>query len=183
MSSRNNRPAKRRRLDAAAILEVLGRHQVECIVIGGAAAYLQGSPFATDDVDITPKTDLDNYARLSAALDELDAKVRAHGTDPLPFNHDARSLLDVAIWNLTTMYGDLDITTTPAGTTGFDDLKRDALTVTLGGVDVHVASLADIVRSKSAAGRDKDFRTLPLLRELLAEQTLADAESRRRKKS
>ncbi len=174
-------PAKKRiRFDATAILEVLGRHRVECIVIGGAAAYLQGSPFPTDDVDITPRLDRDNYARLCAALTELDAKVRAEKTDPLPFRHDTASLMGVSVWNLTTKFGNLDITTMPAGTTGFDDLRRDALTITLGGAEIAVASLADVVRSKGAAGRDKDQRALPVLRELLAEQTQADAEARRR---
>jgi hypothetical protein len=40
----------------------------------------------------------------------------------------------------------------------------------LRGARVQVASLADIVRSKEAAGRDKDRRALPVLRELLAMQ-------------
>lgn len=176
-------PAERRRFEPEAILEVLVRHRVECIVIGGVAATLQGSPFPTVDVDITPRSDLDNYQRLSAALTELEAEVRAAKTDPLPFAHDARSLLDGRIWNLSTKFGDLDITATPSGTAGYDDLRRDALTIELrDDLTVRVASLADIVRSKGAAGRDKDLRVLPLLRELLAEQTQVEADARRRKR-
>ncbi|MGH7687431.1 MAG: hypothetical protein ACREN2_11535 [Candidatus Dormibacteria bacterium] len=37
----------------------------------------------------------------------------------------------------------------------------------LGGVTVRVAALEDIVRSKEAAGRDKDAVVLPALRRLL----------------
>jgi hypothetical protein len=33
-----------------------------------------------------------------------------------------------------------------------------------------VASLADVIKSKEAAGRDKDQRVLPTLRKLLARQ-------------
>lgn len=153
-----------------AILEVLSRHRVECVVIGGSGAYLHGSPFITEDVDITPRMDLENYARLFTALDELDAHVRAQGVDPLPFGHDARSLMDVAIWNLNTKYGDLDITTKPSGTEGYSDLRRDAIAISVGGDTVTLASLADIIRSKGAANRPKDQRVLPLLRQLLAEQ-------------
>ena len=69
-----------------------------------------------------------------------------------------------------------------SGTTGYDDLRRDAVRMRVGSESIPVASLADIIRSKGAAGRDKDYRTLPLLRELLAERTQAEAESRRRKK-
>jgi hypothetical protein len=38
------------------------------------------------------------------------------------------------------------------------------------GIDVPVASLADVVRSKEAAGRARDRAALPALRELLARQ-------------
>lgn len=155
------------------LLRVLGEHQVNCIVIGGTAAYLQGSPLLTEDVDIVPSTDRDNLTRLSAALVDLDAKVRAAGTEPLPFDHGADSLAAGQMWNLTTRFGDLDLTFRPSGTQGYDDLRRDAITVVLSGVPVQLASLADIVRSKEAAGRDKDRRALPILRELVARQLLA----------
>lgn len=152
-------------------MEVLAKHEVQCIYIGGAAAVLQGSPLPTEDVDIVPSGDRENWARLSTALTELDAKVRAVELDePLPFCHDADSLAACRIWNLTTKYGDLDITQLPAGTQGYDDLKRDAVAMQVVGVHIRVASLADIVRSKEAAGRDKDRRALPVLRELLAMQ-------------
>ena len=152
-------------------LEVLIRHGVECVVIGGFAAFLQGSPIPTIDVDITPARERDNFARLSDALTELDAKIRAEGVDPLPFGHDADSLAANEVWNLTTKHGDLDISLTPTGTRGYEDLRRDAIEVELRGTRVLIASLADIVRSKAAAGRDKDRRVLPVLRELLARET------------
>ena len=153
------------------VMEVLAKYQVQCIYIGGAAAALQGSPLPTEDVDIVPAGDRENWARLSAALTDLDAKVRAVELDePLPFGHDADSLAASRIWNLTTKYGDLDITQMPAGTQGYDDLKRDAVDMQVLGVHIRVASLADIVRSKEAAGRDKDRRALPVLRELVAMQ-------------
>lgn len=156
--------------DGPAILAVLDRHEVAYILVGGFAAAAQGSPIPTTDVDIVPAGGRDNYARLSAALTELDARVRAEGVEPLPFRHDADSLAAAQMWNLTTKYGDLDITALPAGTQGYDDLRRDAVTISLRGVEVKLASLADIVRSKEAAGRDKDRRALPVLRELVARQ-------------
>lgn len=173
-------PAELPPFNPDAILEVLARHRVECVVIGGSAAYLHGSPFVTEDVDITPRVDLENYARLSSALDELDAHVRASGTPPLPFSHDGRSLMDVAIWKLNTKYGDLDITAKPSGTEGYPDLRRDSVSIRIGGDFVTIASLADIIRSKGSANRDKDRRVLPVLRELLAAQTKTRAEERRR---
>lgn len=156
-----------------AIVEVLVRHQVLFVVIGGTAAYLQGSPLPTEDIDVTPLSERDNLTRLSDALRELDAKVRNGDEDPLPFAHDATSLARSVFWNLTTKHGDLGISFLPSGTQGYADLKRDAVPVTLRGTPVLLASLADIVRSKEAAGRDKDRRALPVLRELVAEQLRA----------
>jgi hypothetical protein len=168
-------------IQGEAIIEVLLRHGVDFVLIGGFAAVLQGSPYPTNDVDITPNASSANFARLSAALTELDAKVRAENTEPLPFSHDADSLAAVAVWNLATKYGDLDITRTPSGTSGFADLRRDAVTIRVRALDVPVASMNDIVRSKDAAARNKDKLVLPVLRELAAEETKRRADARRRR--
>jgi hypothetical protein len=154
--------------DPAAMLDVLGRYGVRYVLIGGLAAAIHGSPYVTVDVDVTPAADTENLDRLSAALRELKAKVRAEG-ETVPFAHDGESLGRNAIWNLTTVFGDLDLALVPAGTSGFDDLTRDAVDLEVMGVVVRVASLADVVRSKAAAGRPKDAAQLPLLRRLLEE--------------
>lgn len=71
-------------------------------------------------------------------------------------------------WNVSTRFGDLGISFRPSGTQGFPDLTRDAAPIVIRGITVRLASLADVVRSKEAAGRDKDRRALPVLREILA---------------
>ena len=62
-----------RELDLAALLAVLRTHDVDFVLIGGIAAVAHGSPFPTEDVDITPLSTKDNLERLSGALTELDA--------------------------------------------------------------------------------------------------------------
>lgn len=157
--------------DPTPILEALVAREVQFVVIGGFAARLHGSPLPTEDVDITPALTPENLERLSQALRDLGARVR-HPDIPegLPFAHDATSLAGSVFWNLTTAHGDLDLSFTPAGTTGFGGLASGAARLRIGAVEVAVASLADIVRSKDAANRDKDRRALPVLRELLAQQ-------------
>ncbi|MGH3446983.1 MAG: hypothetical protein ACRDQA_26840 [Nocardioidaceae bacterium] len=158
-----------RELDLSGLLGVLDRHGVAYVLIGGIAAVTHGSPFPTEDLDITPAVAPDNLTRLSAALTDLDAKVRVEGVpDGLPFAHDAQSLEVVQAWNLTTAHGDLDISFVPSGTSGYSDLSQDAEPMDLVGVLVQVASLADVIRSKQAANRPKDQRVLPTLRDILA---------------
>ena len=159
--------------DPVAVVEVLTRHGVDHVVIGGRGAIGHGSPLATRDINIVPATAAGNLGRLSDALRELDARVRNGDEAPLPFAHDVTSLAGSTFWNLTTRFGDLDISFRPSGTQGYDDLRRDAVEVTLRGNPVLLASLQDIVRSKEAAGRDKDRRALPILRELVAQQLRA----------
>ena len=152
------------------ILRILNDHEVLYVVIGGMAAVIHGSDIPTTDIDVTPDQSLSNLQRLSAALREMNAKI---WTQPEPeglsFDHDGASLADAQILNLITDYGRLDVTRTPAGTQGYEDLKRDAVTVDVFGLAASVASLADVVRSKQAAGRPKDLQFLPTLRRLLDE--------------
>jgi len=87
----------------------------------------------------------------------------------LAFDHRPASLAANLMWSLVTHFGRLDIAFEPSGTTGYADVARDAERLTILGVQVDVASFADVIRSKEAAGRDKDRLVLPVLRRLLAE--------------
>jgi hypothetical protein len=157
------------RLEAGPLLAVLLKHEVRFVVIGGIAAVVHGSPFPTEDIDITPEAGVTNVARLSDALRELDARIRTSAVpEGRPFAHDAESLAAATVWNLQTKHGDLDLSFVPNGTTGYADLARDARDVAVYDLIVPVASLADVIRSKQAANRPKDQRVLPVLREILA---------------
>jgi hypothetical protein len=151
------------------VLEVLERHGVKYVVIGGLAAELRGSPYATRDVDITPSRERANLGRLADALRELDAKLRISGVEgPVEFPLDQHSFDWGTTLTFVTTHGFLDIALLPDGTRGYDDLRRGAsrerITDTL---EVNVASLADVIRSKEAAGREKDRAVLPILRQVL----------------
>lgn len=156
-----------REFDPEEILRVLEAHGVEYVLIGGLAATLYGSPHVTTDVDITPEGTRDNLERLAMALEDLDARVRAPGEpDGLPFDRSAEMLARVSLLNLTTRAGDLDLAFEPHGTGGYPDLVRTAVEIQVHGVSVRVAALSDVIRSKEAAGREKDRLTLPTLRRL-----------------
>jgi hypothetical protein len=151
-------------LDPQCIFEVLDRHEVAYLLIGGLAAVLHGSTAMTNDADVFPDPDRGNLTRLAAALDELDARIRSPDTPyGLPFSPHADLLAGVAVLNLTTRCGDLDVTLEPAGLEGFAAVRAAAVDFDLGGVHVAVAALGDIIRSKEAAGRPKDRATLPIL--------------------
>jgi hypothetical protein len=155
--------------DPNVMLATLERHGVDYVVIGGLAATVRGSPYVTFGLDITPRRARDNFARLAAALRELDARLRVPGLDEPPdFLLDERSFDQGTTWTFTTRAGPLDVALLPDGTRGFPDLSRSATREVVGDdLSVCVASLADVIRSKEAAGRDKDHQVLDGLRRVL----------------
>lgn len=158
-------------LDAEHIIEVLNRHLVDYVVIGGFAAVLHGSPRTTEDIDITPAADRANLARLAAALTELDAKLMPPGAaDPVDWPWTPEGFAAFTTVTTRTLAGDLDICLRPDAPGGrqlqFDDLASRAIVISLP-PDVPVASLSDVIASKEASGREKDLLALPQLRDLL----------------
>lgn len=153
----------------AEILAALERNGVRYVVIGGLAAALHGSPVMTTDADICPARDKANLERLAQAMIELGARIRTPDVPGgLRFACDAvfLSQIEVAL-NLTTRFGDLDISLIPSGTSGYEDLQKRSVSVSVKGHIVVVASLEDVIRSKEAANREKDRAALPMLRLLL----------------
>jgi hypothetical protein len=156
--------------DPGCLFAALARRGVDYVLIGGLAAVVRGSTAMTNDADIVPARRTDNLARLSGALGDLEARLRVDSTpDGVPFDPHPALLQSMAMLNLTTRCGDLDLTFTPAGLDDYDALVAGADVFELDGQHVRVASLDDIIRSKEAAGRAKDHATLPLLRALREE--------------
>lgn len=152
---------------------MLHKHDVKCVVLGGIASTLYGAPFPTSDVDICPALDTGNLERLGTALKEMNAVALATDeTDGLPLDFTGRNLkrwlADFKFLHLMTDYGQLDLLYRPAGTEGYRDLSREAVVEDLeGGLEITVAALSDVIRSKQAAGRQRDLEQLPTLRRLL----------------
>lgn len=82
----------------------------------------------------------------------------------LPFDHNGDSLGRAEIRNLACELGEFNISFRPAAFPGgFADLDKRAHTVNLARVELKIADLGDVIRSKEAAGRPKDLRVLPTL--------------------
>jgi hypothetical protein len=151
------------------LLEALERHGVHYVVIGGLAAELRGSPYVTRDVDVTPSRERLNLGRLAIALREVNARLRVSGVaEPVELLLDQHSFDWGTTWTFVTDHGYLDIALLPDGTQGYEDLRRNATYERISDtLVVQVASLADVIRSKEAAGREKDRAVLPVLRQVL----------------
>jgi hypothetical protein len=148
--------------DPLAILAALDRQRVTYIVVGGFARVIQGAEETTRGVDIVPSTREENIRRLDLALQELNVRTPTGGTVSID-----QSTLHEPVVAVTTDLGELKLVWEPAGTGGYDDLRRAATREPLGrGLRPSVASIGDLSRMLSALGRQEDIPKVLAMRRL-----------------
>jgi hypothetical protein len=148
--------------DPLGLLGTLQRHQVAYIVIGALGRVLQGTDELTRGVDIVPSAKGQNLERLDAALQDLNARY----PDGREVSFQGNVPLDEPV-ELMTDRGELKVILEPAGTRGYDDLRKAATREGIGrGVRPAVASTDDLARMLAALGREDDRTKLQDLRRL-----------------
>jgi hypothetical protein len=146
--------------DPYALLQALDRQRVTYVVIGGFARIVQGTEEMTYGLDVTPSLRDQNLQRLERALEEVDAR----RVDGKTLRLEGDALAAQPVHELETRHGELRLVPEPAGTRGYDDLRRAATREPLGrGVRPSVASVGDLARMLSALG---DGERLPQLMQL-----------------
>ena len=143
----------------ARISAVLAACGLDAILIGNAAAALQGAPVTTLDFDFMFRKTPANLRRLKTVARELGAVVFR------PY-YPVSSLYRLVDEDTGLQ---LDFMAEIHGVKSFESLRSRATAMQLGTVTLRVASLADIIRSKKAAGRPRDRAVLPVLEKTLEE--------------
>jgi hypothetical protein len=156
--------------DFLAILEILAKHQVEFIVVGGVCAVLHGAPVATFDLDLVHSRAPANLDRLMVALKELDAHYRVPGRqDRTP---DLTQLASSGHQLLMTDSGPLDLLGEIGSGRGYDQLLDQCLEVKVGpALRLRILKLEALIKSKEETARDKDKAVLAILRCTLEEKS------------
>ena len=158
--------AKWPEFDPEPMLEVLVRHEVDFVVIGGIAAILYGSSQLTTDLDIAFAPDPANLNALGDALVGLEARLRGV-RDDVPFVPDASTLRRVELLTLDTSRGPLDLLRAPSGAPSYKILRRRAERFEVGSFEVLTASIEDLIAMKRAAARTKDLASAEELEAIL----------------
>jgi len=165
-------------LDPERLLRSLVDHGVEFCVIGAVAAWLQGNPTVTLDLDVMPRRELDNAERLAAALNALGGR---------PYGDNAGTHLEGADFlgwksqRFDTEAGPLDVVPHATAIGGFEDVATIGLA--LGEFSVRVITIDEVIASKEKLGRPKDAAALPALyatREALRQERAPRSSVRRR---
>lgn len=154
--------------DPIRAIEALVDRGVRFVLIGGLAGRTHGSTLITNDLDICYDRKRDNVESLVGALKDLNARLRGVDDD-VPFLLDADTILAGDHFTFDTDAGALDCLGTPAGTTGYRQLARTAVDVSLGTFTIKVASIDDLIAMKRAANRPKDREAIEVLAALQEE--------------
>jgi hypothetical protein len=157
----------------AEVARALRKVKLEAVLIGNAAAALQGAPVTTVDLDFCFRKTPQNLRKIRALATTL------RGTVMQPFYPASQ---------LYRLHRDddglqVDFMARIAGIRSFEGLFARSTKIELGGATLHVASLSDIIKSKRAANRPRDravLEVLELAREE-AETVAAPTPSRRRR--
>ncbi|HKB50880.1 MAG TPA: hypothetical protein VKC63_05565 [Solirubrobacterales bacterium] len=145
-------------LDPERLLRSLVDHGVEFCVIGAVAAWLQGNPTVTLDLDVMPRRELDNAARLATALNALGAHPPGHDTT---VELDGADFLGWRSQRFDTEAGPLDVVPHATAIGGFEDVAT--IELALGEISVRVITIDEVIASKKELGRPKDTAALPAL--------------------
>ncbi len=147
--------------DPYGLLAALQAQRVSFVVIGAFARVVRGTRELTDGIDIAPSLREDNLERLKTALEDIDAR-RVDGK-----RLDVHRLTGPVV-ELKTNAGELKLVPEPAGTRGYDDLRRRADREPLGrGLRPQIASTDDLARMLGALDRAQDVERLLRLRRLM----------------
>lgn len=132
---------------------------LEAVLIGNAAAALQGAPVTTMDLDFFYRDTVPNRKKLSMVATLVGAKL----TKPFP-ELSSMYRLDYGLADFH-----VDFMAVAAGIKSLASLRSRAIPVAMGEASLLVGSLADVIQSKRAAGRPKDKAVLDVLEKTLNE--------------
>jgi len=149
-----------------ALFTRLAEHTVEYVIVGGVAATVHGSAYATDDLDLCYERNHQNLSRLVEALAPLHPVLRGAPAG-LPFVFDVPTLKAGLNFTLSTDWGDIDLLGEVAGVGAYGQAREASEEFEIFGVSCRVLCLEALIASKRAAGRGKDLKALPELEALL----------------
>jgi len=132
--------------------------KLEAIVIGNLASMLNGAPVTTQDIDLLIRDTRLDRRKLIRFAEEIG------GSAPMPGSE--RRKVEWIEGSLAVPVG-IRYDRIAGGLT-FSSVRSHAQVVAVGDETLRVAALADVIRSKQAAGRPADRAVLPMLRDTLA---------------
>jgi len=153
------------------LIKMLSDAKVDYVVVGGLAVALHGYQRLTMDVDVVLAMTSENLMRF------IDAAKNAGLLPVIPVNietlanpqqieqwHREKGLLAFGLRHPDAMATVIDILVRPV--VAYDALRRDARLVSIGNLEVPIASIDHLIAMKEGTGRSKDQIDIAELRKI-----------------
>ena len=134
--------------DFKELLNVLEKHKVRYLVVGGYAVMKYTEPRFTKDLDIWVSTDKENSKAVYAALKEFGAPLKK--LTPADFAQEGY------FYQMGSPPFRLDVMMSIAGV-AFETAWANREKVQVEGLAIPFISKADLIKAKEASGRDQDL--------------------------
>lgn len=145
--------------DIVQVLDAFRDENLETVLVGMAAAALQGAPVTTDDFDFAFRETPRNVAKLKRVAGRLNAQLSR------PYYPSSR------LYRLTSRTGaQVDMMPSISGFGSFESLRSHSIEADVEGRSLRIASLAAVIKSKKITNRSKDRAVMPVLEETLREK-------------
>jgi len=139
------------------MLQALAAEKVRFLLVGAYALAAHGYPRATMDIDIWVMPGPDNADAVLRALRRFGAPL--HNATKSDFEKEG------TVFQIGVAPRRIDIITAASGLQ-FEKAFKNSAAVDIEGIEVHVPSVADLIRNKRASGRTKDLADVEALEAL-----------------
>ena len=138
------------------LLEVLLKSKIDFVLIGGYAGVVHGSSVVTQDIDVCAVLAPDNIQRLRACLKDYNPSHRMT-QKKLSFLKYPEKLDGIKNLYIETDLGIVNVIGDVSGVGSFEEVKKDAIEITLYGYKCKVISIDDLIKCKETLKRPKDL--------------------------
>ena len=144
--------------DHREFLQLLNKHDVDYLLIGGVAVNLHGYHRSTGDFDVLIGPSAENKQKLIAAINEFGYNTQ---------DYQEREVDEVTMFTLgkRSEEGHIELTNRIAGITFHEAFRRVQIRE-VEGIPVKFFHYDDLIKSKLAAGRFKDLADVENLRQI-----------------
>ena len=142
-----------------AVASLLNQHRIDAVLIGCAAAALQGAPVTTEDFDFYFRPTPRNVRKLEELAKTLDTTLRQPHYPLSKMYRITSPQIGVQV----------DLMGSVMGVRSFESVRSRATKTYIDDAPISVASLRDVIAMKRAANRPKDRAVMPVLEDTLRE--------------
>ncbi len=145
--------------DLNQLLDRLLQSRLPLVLVGGYAGVVYGCTQVTRDIGLCMPLDPQIIGKLRNLLSDLHA-IHRQTPQKLSFLEHPSDLANVKNLYLQTDFGPLDILSEIIGVGAYPVVAARAVSISLFGETLKVIHVDDLIRSKSAMGRERDLATV-----------------------